>query len=168
MTMSSGHASREAGAVDFPAVSMAALRALGTAAAPTDLNLRLDYQLRHILVDEFQDTSSAQLELVKLLTAGWERDDGCRVFCVGDPMQSIYGFRQAEVRAFLELADEGVGDVQFDVERLRSNFRSAKPLVDWINGCFSRVLPRVDDRERGAIAFRPSEAAARGAPPGDA
>jgi ATP-dependent helicase/nuclease subunit A len=151
------HVFRDRGTVDFPAVSMAAVRALGTAAAPTDLNLRLDYQLRHILVDEFQDTSSAQLELVKLLTAGWERGDGRSVFCVGDPMQSIYGFRQAEVRAFLELAEEGIGDVRFDALRLRSNFRSAKPLVDWINQCFSAILPRADDRDRGAIAFRPSE-----------
>jgi len=155
------HVFRERGTVDFPAVSMAAVRALGTAAAPTDLNLRLDYRLQHILVDEFQDTSSAQLELVKLLTAGWERGDGRSVFCVGDPMQSIYGFRQAEVRAFLELADEGIGDVRFEALRLRSNFRSAKPLVDWINQCFSAILPRVDDRDRGAIAFRPSESAMR-------
>ena len=158
---------RETGAVDFPAVSMAALRTLGTAIAPTDLSLRLDYRLQHILVDEFQDTSSAQLELVKQLTAGWQRGDGRSVFCVGDPMQSIYGFRQAEVRAFLELADEGIGDVQFDVVRLRSNFRSAKPLIDWINACFARVLPRVDDRERGAIAFRPSESAVGSGVPGD-
>jgi ATP-dependent helicase/nuclease subunit A len=150
---------RETGAVDFPAVSMAALRALGRADAPTDLSLRLDYKLQHILVDEFQDTSSAQLELIKLLTAGWQRGDERSIFCVGDPMQSIYGFRQAEVRAFLELAEEGVGDVQFEVERLRSNFRSAAPLVEWINACFAQVLPRVDDRERGAIAFRRSEAA---------
>ncbi|HWJ34741.1 MAG TPA: UvrD-helicase domain-containing protein [Steroidobacteraceae bacterium] len=147
---------RERGEVDFPAVSMAAVRALGTAVAPTDLSLRLDYRLQHILVDEFQDTSSAQLELVKLLTAGWQRGDGRSIFCVGDPMQSIYGFRQAEVRAFLELAEDGIGDVQFELERLSSNFRSAKPLVDWINACFSRVLPRADDRDRGAIAFRPS------------
>jgi ATP-dependent helicase/nuclease subunit A len=153
------HVFRDRGMVDFPAVSMAAVRALGTAGAPTDLNLRLDYQLRHILVDEFQDTSSTQLKLVKLLTAGWERGDGRSVFCVGDPMQSIYGFRQAEVRAFLELAEEGIGDVRFDALRLRSNFRSAKPLVDWINRCFSAILPRADDRDRGAIAFRPSESA---------
>ncbi|HMA00143.1 MAG TPA: UvrD-helicase domain-containing protein [Steroidobacteraceae bacterium] len=163
------HVFRDEGMVDFPAVSMAAVRALGTAAAPTDLNLRLDYQLRHVLVDEFQDTSSAQLELVKLLTAGWEHGDGRSVFCVGDPMQSIYGFRQAEVRAFLELAEEGIGDVRFEPLRLRSNFRSAKPLVDWINRCFSAILPRADDRERGAIAFRPSEPAmAPGAQPSGA
>ena len=152
---------RERGAVDFPTVSMAAVRALGSADAPTDLSLRLDYRLQHILVDEFQDTSSAQLELVKLLTSGWQHRDGRSIFCVGDPMQSIYGFRQAEVRAFLELAEEGIGEVQFDVERLRSNFRSDETLVEWINSCFSRILPRIDDRERGAIAFRPSEAARR-------
>ncbi len=150
---------REQGAADFPAVSMAALRALGAEAAPTDLSLRLDYRLQHILVDEFQDTSSAQLELVQLLTAGWQRGDGRSVFCVGDPMQSIYGFRQAEVRAFLELAEDGIGEVQFDLLRLSSNFRSAGAVVDWINDCFARVMPQADDRDRGAIAFRPSESA---------
>ncbi len=150
---------REQGAADFPAVSMAALRALGAEAAPTDLSLRLDYRLQHILVDEFQDTSSAQLELVQLLTAGWQHGDGRSVFCVGDPMQSIYGFRQAEVRAFLELAEDGIGDVQFDLQRLCSNFRSAAAIVDWVNDCFARVMPQADDRDRGAIAFRPSESA---------
>ena len=93
--------------MDFAAVSMAALRALGSDGAPTDLTLRLDYRLQHILVDEFQDTSSAQLTLVQQLTAGWEQGDGRSIFCVGDPMQSIYGFREAEVRAFLELAAGG-------------------------------------------------------------
>src|ERR1700722_8721972 len=155
---------REQGAADFPAVSLAALRALGEADAPTDLGLRLDYRLQHILLDEFQDTSSAQLALIALLTAGWQQGDGRSIFCVGDPMQSIYGFRQAEVRAFLELAEDGIGELRFDVQRLRDNFRSARPVVDWINACFSRILPRVDDRDRGAIAFRPSVAAAAGAP----
>ena len=147
---------REQGGVDFPAVSIAALRALGSD-APTDLALRLDYRLQHILVDEFQDTSAAQLELVRLLTAGWQAGDGRSAFCVGDPMQSIYGFREAEVRAFLELAEEGIGEVRFDVQRLQTNFRSSRPVVEWINDCFSRLMPRRDDRQRGAIAFRPSQ-----------
>ena len=149
---------REQGAVDFPAVSMAALRSLGVADAPTDLSLRLDYRLQHILVDEFQDTSSAQLELLRLLTAGWAQADGRSIFCVGDPMQSIYGFRQAEVRAFLELAEEGIGEVRFEVERLENNFRSIQPLVAWINASFAQIMPGEDDRARGAIAFRPSHA----------
>jgi ATP-dependent exoDNAse (exonuclease V) beta subunit len=155
---------REQGAADFPAVSLAALRALGSADAPTDLSLRLDYRLQHILLDEFQDTSSAQLELIALLTAGWQEGDGRSIFCVGDPMQSIYGFRQAEVRAFLELAEDGIGEVRFEVQRLRDNFRSIAPLVDWINSSFARVLPRADDRGRGAIAFRSSVAAVADSP----
>ena len=48
--------------------------------------------LRHILVDEFQDTSYEQLELLRALMAGWERGDGRTLFVVGDPMQSIYQF----------------------------------------------------------------------------
>jgi len=150
---------REQGAADFPAVSIAAQRALGSSEAPTDLALRLDYRLQHILIDEFQDTSGAQLELLRVLTAGWQDGDGRSVFCVGDPMQSIYGFRQAEVRAFLELAEDGIGGVRFTVLRLTQNFRAAPPLVAWINASFARILPPYDDRERGAIAFRPSTAA---------
>jgi superfamily I DNA/RNA helicase len=73
-------------------------------------------------------------------------------------MQSIYGFRQAEVRAFLELAEEGIGEVRFEVQRLKSNFRSTQPLVSWINSSFAQIMPGSDDRVRGAIAFRPSEA----------
>lgn len=151
---------RERGTADFPAVSIAALRALGEPQAPSDLALRLDYRLRHVLIDEFQDTSGAQLELLRVLTAGWQDGDGRSVFCVGDPMQSIYGFRQAEVRAFLELADEGLGGLRFEVLRLTDNFRSAAPLVEWSNAAFAGILPVRDDRDRGAIAFRPSRAAA--------
>ncbi len=150
---------RERGAIDFPAVSIAALRALGEPQAPTDLALRLDYRLRHVLIDEFQDTSGAQLDLLSRLTEGWQADDGRSVFCVGDPMQAIYGFRQAEVRAFLEIADCGLGGVPFSVERLTDNFRAAPGLVDWVNATFARILPAQDDRDRGAIAFRPARAA---------
>jgi ATP-dependent helicase/nuclease subunit A len=74
-------------------------------------------------------------------------------------MQSIYGFRQAEVRAFLELAEDGIGEVQFDVQRLRSNFRSAKPWSIGSTALLRSDHAAPDDRERGAIAFRPSEAA---------
>jgi ATP-dependent exoDNAse (exonuclease V) beta subunit len=150
---------REEGTVDFTAISLAALRALQDAVGPSDLALRLDYRLEHVLVDEFQDTSSAQLELLKQLIAGWSQDDARSIFCVGDPMQSIYGFRQAEVRAFLELADQGIGVVRFEVQRLASNFRSASGIVEWVNQHFSRIMPATDNRERGAIAFRFSHAA---------
>jgi len=153
------HVFREQGAVDFTAVAMAARRALGSPTQPTDLALRLDYRLRHVLIDEFQDTSAPQVALLRVVTAGWQAGDGRSMFCVGDPMQSIYRFRQAEVRAFLELAERGIGDLRFDVQRLTSNFRTAPPVLGWINRVFASILPQRDDRDRGAIAFRPSVAA---------
>src|SRR5690606_30601955 len=83
--------------VDFIEVAQSALHALGSADRPSELLLKLDASIRHLLVDEFQDTSQSQIRLLTLLTAGWEPGDGRSLFLVGDPMQSIYRFRQAEV-----------------------------------------------------------------------
>ena len=61
-----------------------------------------------MLVDEFQDTSEAQVKLLESLTAGWQPGDGRTLFLVGDPMQSIYRFRNAEVGLFLDIRDHGL------------------------------------------------------------
>ena len=66
----------EAGETDFVEVAARARQALGSDAAPTDLALALDYRIRHLLVDEFQDTSPTQVDLLRRLTAGWSPDDG--------------------------------------------------------------------------------------------
>ena len=71
--------------VDYTYVTGAAREALTEAGAPTDLALHSGLALRHILVDEFQDTSLAQFELLSNLTAGWEPGDGRTLFVVGDP-----------------------------------------------------------------------------------
>jgi ATP-dependent helicase/nuclease subunit A len=89
------------GRVDYTYVSGAAREALTETSHPTELALRTGLALRHILVDEFQDTSLAQSQLLESLTAAWEPDDGRTLFVVGDPMQSIYRFRDAEVGLFL-------------------------------------------------------------------
>ena len=75
------------------------------------------------------------------------------------PCSPFTDFARPRCAHFWRLAEEGIGDVRFDVQRLRSNFRSVQPLVEWINACFSRLMPQFDDRNRGAIAFRESEAA---------
>ena len=85
---------------DYIQLAQQAVAAFGSAEEPTELALRLDYRISHILIDEFQDTSRAQFQLLERLTGGWTGTDGRTLFAVGDPMQSIYRFRQAEVALF--------------------------------------------------------------------
>ncbi|MBI2290622.1 MAG: UvrD-helicase domain-containing protein, partial [Betaproteobacteria bacterium] len=139
------------GQVDFTEVSQASLRALETEEGPTDLALALDYRIRHLLIDEFQDTSISQYELVARLTAGWEPDDGRTVFAVGDPMQSIYRFREAEVGLFLRARALGIGGVDLQPIRLTANFRSQAGIVEWVNAAFAQVMPGREDVATGAV-----------------
>ncbi len=149
---------------DYPYFASAARQALGTDDEPTDTALALDATLRHVLVDEFQDTSEAQVDLLDRLTAGWEPGDGRTVFLVGDPMQSIYRFRHAEVGLFLNVRDQGIGiergssRIVLEPLTLRVNFRSTRPVVDWVNRCFTEVLPARDDDLRGAVRYSDSVA----------
>ncbi len=142
-----------AGRVDYTYVTGAAHSALTEEGAPTDLALRTGLALRHILVDEFQDTSLAQFQLLESLTAGWEASDGRTLFVVGDPMQSIYRFRDAEVGLFIAARDFGIGAVRLAPLRLTRNFRSVAPLVAWTNEVFGRLFPASDDLRAGAVRF---------------
>ena len=140
--------------VDFTGLSLAALRTLGPEDSPTDLALYLDYRIRHILVDEYQDVSINQYELLEKLTAGWSMEDGHSLFLVGDPMQSIYRFREAEVAVFLSTWErQRVGQVPVNPEKIEVNFRSDRALVDWVNGAYRAVLPAESDIARGAVSF---------------
>jgi len=146
---------REQGEVDFGELAARAIDALGDELDPTDLGLRLDYRIRHLLVDEFQDTSPLQIDLLKRLTAGWQAGDGRTLFAVGDPMQSIYRFRRADVGLFLRVAQQGIGNIKLDALRLSRNNRSCPAVVDWINAHFPSVFPGHDDPLRGEISYRP-------------
>lgn len=142
--------------VDFTAISEQALLALGDDDAPTDLALYLDNSIHHLLVDEFQDTSIQQFQLLNKLVHGWQPNDGRTLFVVGDPMQSIYRFRSAEVGLFLRAKKEGVGSVRLTPLELSSNFRSTATVVDWVNSKFKVIFPQTNDIESGAVTFHPS------------
>jgi ATP-dependent exoDNAse (exonuclease V) beta subunit len=148
----------ETGQADFTEFSHAALRALGSVDDPSDLLLALDQKISHILVDEFQDTSLSQFELLTRLTSGWQSGDGRTLFVVGDPMQSIYRFREAEVALFLEAKNSGIGTVRLEPLTLAANFRSQENLVAWFNGAFARVLPAQEDETTGAVAYSAASA----------
>ena len=146
--------------VDFHALLFAALLALGDETQPTDLALALGCRIEHILVDEFQDTSRTQLRLLKKLTASWDAGGSQTLFLVGDPMQSIYRFRQAEVGIFLDARARGIGDVQLEPLALTENFRSQPEIVSWVNGVFGRILRDPEDVLSGAVRYAPFTAAA--------
>ncbi|MDQ2712207.1 MAG: UvrD-helicase domain-containing protein [Acidobacteriota bacterium] len=147
---------RRQGEVDFTAITQAAIEVLGLHDQPSDVLYGLDYRLQHLLVDEFQDTSRAQYELIDALTAQWSDGDGHTLFLVGDPMQSIYGFRGAEVSLFLQSWHEGLlRSVRLEPLTLRANFRSTPEIIDWIQHQFEPIMS--DDTE-GGVQFRPSYA----------
>ncbi len=148
----------EAGQTDYTEIALAALTALGDTEHPTDLALILDYEIQHLLVDEFQDTSITQFQLLEKLTREWEPNNPKTLFIVGDPMQSIYRFRDAHVDLFLRAQQEGIGNLPLESLKLSMNFRSTETLVNWINQTFSTIFPEEEDISRGAIAFSPATA----------
>ncbi len=153
-------------ALDFIALEQATLRLLGDQ-DPSEILLRLDLKLRHLLVDEFQDTSRNQMKLLCRIMAGWQAGEGRTLTVVGDPKQSIYGFRDAKPWIFAE-SRRGLacGDVQFPLESLQltTNFRASRTLIHWANGVFNDVLAPEKVADLGFHAA----AAAPGAPAGEA
>jgi ATP-dependent exoDNAse (exonuclease V) beta subunit len=151
------------GKVDFTEVAHAASVALGTRDNPTDLAFSLDCRIEHLLVDEFQDTSQGQFELLEKLTSEWQPGDGRTLFLVGDPMQSIYGFREAEVALFLKARDHGVASVRLTPLELSVNFRSNAGIVNWVNTALGSAFPAREDMFRGAVTYKESVAFEAGA-----
>ena len=138
--------------LDFQEVALQALNALGTTEQASDLLLALDYQIEHILVDEFQDTSYLQINLLQKLTADWDQTPHKTLFLVGDPMQSIYRFRNAEVNIFLQLwHEQQFNNIPLIPLQLKANFRSSLQVVNWINETLATLLPQVTDINIGAV-----------------
>ncbi len=100
---------------------------------------------QRLLLDEFQDTDPIQVELATLLaidpgdeTGDW-RDavvEPGRLFFVGDPKQSIYRFRRADIEVFLTTRDRFGGSIH----RLTTNFRTTAPVLEWVNHVFGRLI----------------------------
>ena len=142
--------------IDFSELTLAALRALGSSEQPTDLALYLDDRITHLLVDEFQDTSITQYELLQRLTYDWYDGDGRTVFFVGDPMQSIYRFRNAEVTLFMQAQTHGFGQLSLTPLQLTMNFRSKQGIVNWVNQTFAEIFPETVDLTYGGVPLSPA------------
>jgi ATP-dependent helicase/nuclease subunit A len=123
----------------------------------------LHQRYRRILLDEFQDTDPIQLEIAVRLAAAPDdpAHDGDwhdlaplpgRLFIVGDPKQSIYRFRRADIAQYLSAADQ----IGADREHLTANFRSARPVLDWVNGVFANVIIEQPDAQPPYQRLSPS------------
>jgi ATP-dependent exoDNAse (exonuclease V) beta subunit len=145
--------------IDFIELGLAAHAALGDRDTPSELAFRLDSRIEHLLVDEFQDTSRIQFELLEKLTAEWQTGDGRTLFLVGDPMQSIYRFRQAEVGLFLWVEQHGMGNLRPEPIELRLNRRSLRGVVERVKELLQPAFPEFSDPETGAIPYTESIAA---------
>jgi len=129
--------------LDFPDLLLHARQLLGQMEEFAQSRYRLESRYHHVLVDEFQDTSRAQWDLVALLTKSWGEGAGLAdagplhptVFIVGDRKQSIYAFRDADVSMLREAARhlEGLrpgGDVKRSISR---SYRSVPQLLAFVN-----------------------------------
>ena len=122
---------------------------------------RRDFQNRFtpILVDEFQDTDPIQAEVLLYLTGrdvterNWRRLEPLpgSLFVVGDPKQSIYRFRRADIETY-ERVRERIVASGGEVVSLTSNFRSAEPICGWINQVFAPLFPASATAEQAAYA----------------
>jgi ATP-dependent exoDNAse (exonuclease V) beta subunit len=152
----------EAGTVDFVEVAQVAQRVLqGDDSLPTDAAMAVSDGIRHLLVDEFQDTSRRQHQLLSSLVAAWPERAGRTCFVVGDPMQSIYFFRDADAELFprvktvgLEIANDE--SLLFDFVPLKANFRTAPALVENLNQAFAQIFATGDG---SGVTFSPAQPA---------
>ena len=142
---------------------------------------RLHERYERLLLDESQDTDPIQLELAVRIaaadpggaasgSAGWAELDVTpgQLFLVGDPKQSIYRFRRADVAVFLDARRRFGSDTGGLVE-LTANFRTTRPVIDWVNTVFASLLAPVagtEPRLASQPAYVALEAVRDGAPVG--
>jgi ATP-dependent helicase/nuclease subunit A len=135
--------------IDFSGVLERAVKLLKDLDEFAESRLRLEARYRHVLVDEFQDTSRAQWELVRQLVRSWGEGFGAAddaiapsIFIVGDRKQSIYGFRDADVALVDEAAEfiAGLRPAAHPRHAISVSFRSAPAILAFVNDLFGEIV----------------------------
>ncbi len=150
---------RTAGRLRFHDLLVLARELLRSPGTGAEVRASLRHRYRRLLIDEFQDTDPIQVEIACLLAAppiegDVERDprswhelpvDPGRLFFVGDPKQSIYRFRRADISTYLA-AQQRFGDSGATLT-LATNFRSSAPVLAWVNATFGRLIQAKPDSQ---------------------
>jgi ATP-dependent exoDNAse (exonuclease V) beta subunit len=139
--------------LDFSGVLDRAVALLKQMDEFAESRLRLEARYRHVLVDEFQDTSRAQWELVRQLVKSWGEGFGAAhdalppsIFIVGDRKQSIYGFRDADVSLVDEAAAfiGGLREGNQSRQAITVSFRAAAGILTFVNEVFNAIVSAED------------------------
>jgi DNA helicase II / ATP-dependent DNA helicase PcrA len=114
--------------------------------------IKISQQYQHILIDEFQDTNPLQYQIIKLILGGDTKIDKNRpsLFIIGDPFQSIYGFRGVSPKLLQNLKEDFPGYQEFT---LVINYRSLKNIVEVSNQLFPGVKIQAHSSEPGKLGL---------------
>ncbi|HJR26803.1 MAG TPA: UvrD-helicase domain-containing protein, partial [Acidimicrobiales bacterium] len=156
-TLGAAEGRRDAGTLEFHDLLVLARRVLRDPVQGPVVRASLHQRYQRLLLDEFQDTDPIQIELaVRIAAADPARADEARwrdvavapgrLFVVGDPKQSIYRFRRADVGTFLTARDHFAPAAGGAVE-LTANFRTVAPIIDWVNHTFATLLHEPPDTD---------------------
>ena len=106
--------------------------------------VRSKYQKRfkYIMVDEFQDTNELQKNIIYKLVTKNSKLDQSNLFVVGDPKQSIYGFRGADIDVFYEVIDDISQVSSEDTITLEKNYRTVGTVLSFINNIFQKIMAK--------------------------
>ncbi len=164
-TLAEAELRRRGGRLEFHDLLVLARAVLRDPDRGIDVRRRLRERYTRLLLDEFQDTDPIQCDLAVLLASGdpdaahqpWNEvaTDPGRLFVVGDPKQSIYRFRRADIAAFLRMRDTFGGPGGASVHRLTRNFRSAPAVIGFVNHVFADLIVAEPDSQPEYVALDP-------------
>lgn len=157
---------RELGQVDYDDMELLALKLISQHDEWQNILYAFDERTDHILVDEFQDTSFLQWEIIDKLTEEWRAGAGAKtakgitptIFIVGDDKQSIYLFRGANVEVFTRAAERlenWLGKEKFNRTTLKNNYRSLPAIIDFTNTLFSRLMAPEPEQPAWCTRYAP-------------
>jgi len=156
-TLDAARDRRSAGELEFHDLLVLARSLLRHPEHGPAVRTALHARYQRLLLDEFQDTDPIQIELAVRIAAADPGSDtaGSRpwnevrvadghLFVVGDPKQSIYRFRRADMATFLA-AEARFGSESGGVVELTANFRTAEPIINWVNATFGALMNDTED-----------------------